>query len=290
MREACCKSLSRQGFTLVELLIVIAVVAVLISLAVPALTGVRRSAAQAREISSARQLVAAYNAYALDHDGRLMPGYYNPQLHDGHPPLHVLDEDGNPLPPNGEEAKRYPWRIAPYVGFDMRGLVADTDLLQQLQGSMLPSYYLSLHPMLGMNSIFVGGDDSTTSGGAPYVGIYGGPLHVSRLSRVRRPADLIVFASARGLLSLPGFPQLVTEGYFRIRPPYIQNPDGEWADVFQEQDPPGAFGNVSLRHINRSAAVGFLDGSAGALTEVEIQDMRHWADQATSPIWTITAP
>lgn len=63
---------ARRGFTLVELLVVIAVVALLVGVLLPAL-GTARSAAQtAACMSNLRQLVLAQAAYSEDHKGRLV--------------------------------------------------------------------------------------------------------------------------------------------------------------------------------------------------------------------------
>lgn len=59
-----------RGFTLVELLVVIAVVAAMVGILLPALAGARRQARAVLGISNQRQVVAAVNAYAADNDER----------------------------------------------------------------------------------------------------------------------------------------------------------------------------------------------------------------------------
>ena len=95
------------GFTLMELLVVIAVVTLLLALTLTAIRKIRGSGAMTRELSAARQLMLAYNSYAMDHRGVLMPGYY--ELGE---PLPVFDEAGNRLqdPLITLVAARYPWR------------------------------------------------------------------------------------------------------------------------------------------------------------------------------------
>jgi prepilin-type N-terminal cleavage/methylation domain-containing protein/prepilin-type processing-associated H-X9-DG protein len=61
--------LRRRGFTLVELLVVIAVLAVLIALLLPAVNRARESARQAVCSSNLRQLAGAMLAYTADNDG-----------------------------------------------------------------------------------------------------------------------------------------------------------------------------------------------------------------------------
>src|SRR4051812_33745630 len=87
------------GFTLVELLVTIAIIAVLVSLALPAIAKARRAATTVRELSAGQQLMAAYHLYADDARGDLLPGYTPPEWVAPAPPpgsktLTVLDETG----------------------------------------------------------------------------------------------------------------------------------------------------------------------------------------------------
>ncbi len=63
-----------SGFTLVELLIVIAIIAVLLAIFVPALRLARERGQRAVCLSNLRQLTLAWVAYADQHDGKLVSG------------------------------------------------------------------------------------------------------------------------------------------------------------------------------------------------------------------------
>jgi prepilin-type N-terminal cleavage/methylation domain-containing protein/prepilin-type processing-associated H-X9-DG protein len=64
---------ARPGFTLVELLVVIALVAALAGMLLPALARARRAAGTARCVSNLRQYAVAAQLYWDDHSGRTFP-------------------------------------------------------------------------------------------------------------------------------------------------------------------------------------------------------------------------
>ena len=65
----------RRAFTILELLVVIAIVALLVAFLVVSLRSVRASSSRTESLGALRQMAIAYQDYAHDHKGRLLPGY-----------------------------------------------------------------------------------------------------------------------------------------------------------------------------------------------------------------------
>src|SRR4029453_18762722 len=63
----------RNGFTLVELLVVIGIIAVLIGILLPALNKARESARQVQSLSNMKQIAQAFPQYTIENKG-VMPG------------------------------------------------------------------------------------------------------------------------------------------------------------------------------------------------------------------------
>lgn len=261
-----------HAFTLIELLGVIAIVAILAGLLIPALGRAKLKSRMINEMNSARQIILAWQMYTHDYEDRVLPGYrYD---------FPAYDRLGNSLehPINA----RYPWRLAPYLAHNFEVLYANRnrELLHEFANNdnVRYTYAASLFPSLGANSIFVGGDDLVLPPTAKAFAKFG-RFCVLRASDARHPSRLIAFTSARSRFN--GKP---VDGFYRMEPPYLLQ--RIWQEDYSEESAPETFGFVHPRYSGRSVAAVF-DGHAEVLGLREIQDMRRWCDLADRPDWTL---
>lgn len=74
------RAFSRRAFSMIELLVAIAIIAVLISILIPCLAQARDATRSARCLSNQKQIIIAWTAYSNDYHERAMPlAYTSPQ-------------------------------------------------------------------------------------------------------------------------------------------------------------------------------------------------------------------
>lgn len=257
----------KTGFTLVEILVSLGVIALLVTLCMGAYGGVIERGKQVREFAAGKTLISAYLSAAADNNGHLMVAHYEGQAAEVDNQQMILP-DGTVL--NGGALHRYPYRLSPYFDYAINGVVLVNDNRKQVarkfSGSML-AYGTSLCPAFGINYYFVGGYvvDNELAGAADCA---------TRLSQVEKPSSLLVFATA--------FQNVGDErigGRFGVEPPRYRT--ALWDENL----------HVDPRH-NGKVLCAFLDGSLRTYTVDELRDMRFWSWQAAAkndPNYTVAA-
>lgn len=281
IRRTAWRRQSARGFTIVELMVVVAIIAVLLGMLLPALSSARQTGNLTTELSAARQLMVAYENYTVNNNSMLMPGYLIG--------MHAYDQSGQPIE-SAIAAGRYMWRLLPYLDYAVRGLYTNEnrDLLERLENEDPATYRyaISLFPSLGLNTSWLGGDEQDQAFDPLFLSIFG-RYYLTRITEAKRPGDLIVFASARGKDTSGMLGPGLFEGYYKVM---SRNFTGtRWPEEYDPSDPPVAYGYLSLRY-RGGAVTAFLDGRAELMPEKKLRDMRHWADQADLPDWKLQPP
>lgn len=281
-RSAVCRdrrAAARTGLTIVELLVVLAVILTLVAVLLPIAQGVRERAAEASESSAARSLLTAWNLYAFEQRGRILPGYRSG--------LPAFDQSGNAIASQtiGVAAARYPWRIAPYLGnaIDELFTPAVRSSLRAIEPTARSEYLYrsSLHPRFGLNSTFIGGDEGYGGFSEAFRTVFG-EFYRESLSTVIRPQEVLAFASAAAT-DAESPSGGVVEGWFRLRAPQFTG--AVWSDPIDPRDPASS-GHLAPRRGDRCIA-GFTDGHVEIRPIETLRDMRLWADQADRPDWRL---
>lgn len=268
----------KAGFTITELLVVIAAISLLLGLMLHAVTAVRSDANRTVEMAAARSLGVAWAGYAMDNRGRVLPGYASG--------FRARDGDGEWVDTQTAPVavKRWPLRLATYLSNDFASLYpgALASQLDQLASSPTEEllYSVSVHPAFGLNSVFVGGDENY-GGFSDVFNETFGDFYVTGVSSIKRPENLVVFATTRSEAAGPTGSGEIREGFFRALPPAWLLP--LWSD---EHDPETAESSGFLSDRHREAdgqdvcIVTTADGGVATETIEELRDMRRWSNRA----------
>ncbi len=238
----------RQGFTIVEMLVIIAIITVLIGLLVPALGGVRNRAHKMQEIHALRQVAYAWNMYANSNNDYALPGYVDPDVQADWTARYQF-MDRSVIPP--AIAAPWTWRLMPYLDyshemvhghldepeFDMISMkrdriAADADLYDE-------ALEIAERPRFGYNGYYVGGWWEMVEIEGDAVSLYrfwdtkpgvGATLDrsISVVARspgtIRNPSNLIIFCSSADVR--PGLYRKwleETPGWHLVTPPILAN-------------------------------------------------------------------
>ncbi len=313
---------NRPAFTLLELLVAIAIVMVLVAFVAVGLRGIRGSATRTRSLDALRHMSQAYSEYAGENDLRLMPGYLS-QAHLAQLEIRAELADGTILSgcvgnPGLCDAGSYVWRLSTYLDHAWETFFTDTRdaaSRSRIQRQFDLEHYgpssfdadmplgLSERPSFGMNSIFVGGD--SLHGGDisidrnPWDPVDSGNIiAATRMSEIRNPSKLIVFAPAALAGQGPAGDTVYSDpslGSCELRPPFLffnQSigtwSHGQWtvgaAGLVEhlpclERNAPGA--GLPIDRVGTGSSVipvGHIDGSAAFAELADLsRDMSRWS-------------
>jgi prepilin-type N-terminal cleavage/methylation domain-containing protein len=180
-----------MGFTLVELLVVISIIALLLAILMPALQKARSQAMDVVCLSNLRQIGNAWGTYNTENNGKLMLSYWSDDS-----PSYVWATDSY-----------WPARLNKYLGIPERTNLEGTKYVGTV--AYCPKdrgryYHSKLYSSLSyITNAFCGGDWGKSSGGVPRIignlatawntGI---PVR-TKIETVRRPSNFLVLIDQR---------------------------------------------------------------------------------------------
>jgi type II secretory pathway pseudopilin PulG len=213
-------SLALRGFTIVELLVTIGVIALLMGLLISGLRGAIGSARKSRELNGLRGIYAAWYQYANTYDEGILPGFLDTATQTSWR-VNYSNVSGKAVSP--ELAQTYPWRLARFLD-DPYGTMlnyletnvtdANNEICGEWEGAPQHPAWMSgafgqagsamaLQPAFGYNSFYFGG--WYQSGTPSYAdagwttatgGNVTGRLVCTRLANISRTSEVVVFASS----------------------------------------------------------------------------------------------
>jgi len=142
----------RAGFTIVEMLVIIGIIALLIAILLPALAAGRARAEKTDEINKIRQFHLAWVMYSNSHDDAALPGYIDEEtqlLWD----VVYRYPDKTDIP--AQFAAPYTWRIFRYLEFSDKMVHGHLD--EADPNVIAEANEIAYEPAFGYNAIYIGG-------------------------------------------------------------------------------------------------------------------------------------
>lgn len=209
----------RRGFTLVELLIVIAIIAVLAALLLPALSRARAQARSTQCMSNLRQLYLANTMYASENRG-----HYCPAAPD------VFEGQGGRIRWHGERAtpdatSEYDPKKGPLAEYLPDGRVKECpEFFAYRRRNESTQAFESSAGGYGYNAAYVGGTYHLREG-------EDAAIYTALDSRILNPSEVIMFADS----ALPMEGEIIEYGL--LYPPYNVTPQNPTGDPDDEDNP-----------------------------------------------------
>ena len=282
------------GFTLVEILVVLVVIAVLIGLLFPALKGSIARAKKTTELNAIRQVGGAWAMYSIANLDRLMPGHLTTKIQERWDVAWAYpDESLVPPAPFYQEndpniAGPYPWRLLDRLNYRWETLIDYKNPVWNAMQVVEHAEEIATQPAFGYNGYYLGGFWETD-----------GHFHEPKLkfskvllqhgqvdnvvarvaSQITTPTNTIVFCSS--FHAQPGEHRHLLDdidGSYLAVPRILANvvqwePRENGVEAFVDTSPP-------LGRYNGLPAIFFADGHVDDVQMYDLADQRMWIPKA----------
>lgn len=297
----------QAGFTLVEMLITLAIIALLMGLLLTGLRAARNTAREGRQLNNLRQLFVAWGVYATNNNEALLPGFVSSAVQSTWKTKY-RNSSGQVV--NADLCQTYPWRLAGYLDYNSELMLGyqdrgDHDFNASIYESgtrpfTMPSQLTSaetlagsaaaLQPEFGLNAFYLGGWWDSVAGtptmrfmDAKHPTTNAPITPVARtMAQVTRPENIVAFCSSTysdaGLIK--GADEIAS-GSAWVVPPWLgvnkiwelgnNGLDDGSITVLSSQA-------VPLRRFN-AIPYGAADGSQRSGSYSELRDMKAWTNR-----------
>ncbi len=314
----------RRAFSLIELLVAMAVIGVLVALLLPALSSAQRSSKKRAESSAIRALHTAFEQYATRSQEACLPGHLDSAVVNRWD-LENFWPGGAPMLPN--DLGYWATRLLPSLGNQLQPLLhgygvedplplrcgqADgNDPLDPWDASgpwpeaTLRRTTVSRHPAFAYNGRHIGGRWIETEDGIGPAIRSNNPVLVRRtVSTITRPSHLVLFCSAtpsriqssdlvrdrdtpRPGVDLIGPPNAVLQTY--TYPAWQSIEDVPYKVETLALSPGRQFAEIPWGRHTGEVVVLAADGHVETESVPDLDDMTRWVDGLTDPEWAPTS-
>jgi prepilin-type N-terminal cleavage/methylation domain-containing protein len=154
-----------KGFTIIELLVVVAIIAILIGVLYPALTSARARGKKTNELNLIRETGKAWIMHNGMHQDKLLDGYLSIDVQKYRDLAWVFEGDQLVMPApeyspsNPNDAGPWTWRLLSYMDYDWRSLLFYDDLEWDINYDDVLSHagQIATQPAFGYNGFYLGG-------------------------------------------------------------------------------------------------------------------------------------
>lgn len=298
----------RCAFTLIEVIVVMAIIALLVGLILPALAGAKKRGLKTRELNDIKQVGQAWMMYGNSNNDAALPGFLDldvqqprmPNVSDGWGVVYKLPDNTIIDPGPSNLTGPWTWRLMSYLSYNHPLIHSYLDEPNPDLDSMLREGKTGAYePAFGYNGQYIGGwwqMVNLNGMRTPFYRFYdhcelGGvkrrltvPLTISQIERA---TDMVTFCAA-SRFDLTGTQSRLPPGragWHLVTPPMVEQ-KAQWSpnagDAAAAVDILASGACAPLIRYTNTIAVMFADGHVDQQGYNALNDMRKWVSSAQS--------